>query len=89
MEYFCLFYNLIFSSKLTEEKSLLAEQLNLESENCSALEDAKNRLVTREQELRDTLNDLEARLESEREKMYTVQNERQKLIDSVQNLEDQ
>uniref|UniRef100_A0A915I3X4 Myosin motor domain-containing protein n=1 Tax=Romanomermis culicivorax TaxID=13658 RepID=A0A915I3X4_ROMCU len=75
--------------QVDDEKENLLEQLRIESENCAMLENAKSRLIDREQELRANLNELENRLEKENEKIDSLTDEKQKLQEIIQALEDQ
>merc|ERR1712142_992033 len=77
------------SQQLLEEKNILAEQLQAETELCAEAEESRARLATRKQELEELLGDMEARIEEEEERMAIVQGEKKKLHSTIQDLEEQ
>merc|ERR1719350_2751347 len=72
-----------------EEKSILAEQLQAETELCAEAEEMRARLAARKQELEEILHDMEARIEEEEEKTLKMSEERKKFQLHVQDLEEQ
>ncbi|TRY69455.1 hypothetical protein TCAL_10194 [Tigriopus californicus] len=72
-----------------EEKSILAEQLQAETELCAEAEEMRARLAARKQELEEILHDMEARIEEEEEKTLKMSEERKKLQLNIQDLEEQ
>ncbi|KAG7269945.1 hypothetical protein CRUP_005562 [Coryphaenoides rupestris] len=65
--------------QLAEEKSILAEQLQAETELFAEAEEMRARLATKKQELEEILHDLEARVEEEEERNQGMQNEKKKM----------
>merc|ERR1719422_28951 len=72
-----------------EEKNILAEQLQTETELCAEAEEMRARLAARKQELEEILHDMEARIEEEEEKVIKMNEERKKLQLHIQDLEEQ
>merc|ERR1711899_628793 len=72
-----------------EEKNILAEQLQAETELCAEAEEMRARLAARKQELEEILHDMEARIEEEEEKTLKMNEERKKLHLHIQDLEEQ
>merc|ERR1719422_29861 len=72
-----------------EEKNILAEQLQAETELCAEAEEMRARLAARKQELEEILHDMEARIEEEEEKTLKMSEERKKLQLNIQDLEEQ
>merc|ERR1719346_288918 len=72
-----------------EEKNILAEQLQAETELCAEAEEMRARLAARKQELEEILHDMEARIEEEEEKTLKMNEERKKLQLNIQDLEEQ
>merc|ERR1719264_135069 len=72
-----------------EEKNILAEQLQAETELCAEAEEMRARLAARKQELEEILHDMEARIEEEEEKTLKMSEERKKFQLHVQDLEEQ
>ncbi|KAG8222517.1 hypothetical protein J437_LFUL004553 [Ladona fulva] len=68
----------------TEEKNILAEQLQAETELCAEAEEMRARLAARKQELEEILHDMETRLEEEEERCQNFVNERKKLQLNIQ-----
>jgi len=74
--------------KLSEEKNLIAEQLQAEIELCQEAEEARNRLQTRKQELEDIIADFGVKAQEEEEKAVKMAEEKKKLQGSIQDLEE-
>merc|ERR1712080_201934 len=72
-----------------EEKNILAEQLQAETELCAEAEEMRARLAARKQELEEILHDMEARIEEEEEKTLKMSEGRKKLQLNIQDLEEQ
>merc|ERR1719410_3029005 len=72
-----------------EEKSILAEQLQAETELCAEAEEMRARLAARKQEMEEIIHDMEARIEEEEEKVLKSSDEKKKLQQHVQDLEEQ
>ncbi|XP_062853407.1 myosin-10 isoform X3 [Trichomycterus rosablanca] len=75
--------------QLTEEKNILAEQLQAETELFAEAEEMRARLVAKKQELEEILHDLESRVEEEEERNQNLQNEKKKMQSHIQDLEEQ
>ncbi|MEE6483239.1 hypothetical protein FKM82_013477 [Ascaphus truei] len=75
--------------QLVEEKSILAEQLQAETELFAEAEEMRARLASKKQELEEILHDLESRVEEEEERNLQMQNEKKKMHQHVQDLEEQ
>ncbi|KAK2857343.1 hypothetical protein Q7C36_005262 [Tachysurus vachellii] len=75
--------------QLMEEKNILAEQLQAETELFAEAEEMRARLVAKKQELEEILHDLESRVEEEEERNQTLQNEKKKMQSHIQDLEEQ
>uniref|UniRef100_A0A8B9LUM9 Myosin, heavy chain 10, non-muscle n=1 Tax=Astyanax mexicanus TaxID=7994 RepID=A0A8B9LUM9_ASTMX len=78
-----------FSFILVEEKNILAEQLQAETELFAEAEEMRARLVAKKQELEEILHDLESRVEEEEERNQSLQNEKKKMQSHIQDLEEQ
>ncbi|KAM9473351.1 myosin-10-like isoform 3-T3 [Salvelinus alpinus] len=76
-------------SQLIEEKNILAEQLQAETELFAEAEEMRARLATKKQELEEILHDLEARVEEEEERTQGLQSEKKKMQSHIQDLEEQ
>ncbi|KAK7484698.1 hypothetical protein BaRGS_00024106 [Batillaria attramentaria] len=74
---------------IIEEKNILAEQLQAETELCAEAEESRSRLAKRKEELEEILHDMELRMEEEEERVITLAEEKKKLQQTVQDLEDQ
>uniref|UniRef100_A0A8B9LTR5 Myosin, heavy chain 10, non-muscle n=1 Tax=Astyanax mexicanus TaxID=7994 RepID=A0A8B9LTR5_ASTMX len=74
---------------LVEEKNILAEQLQAETELFAEAEEMRARLVAKKQELEEILHDLESRVEEEEERNQSLQNEKKKMQSHIQDLEEQ
>merc|ERR1719187_1225287 len=72
-----------------QEKNVLAEQLQAETELCAEAEEMRARLLARKQELEDILHDMETRLEEEEERSTFMNTEKKKLQLQIQDLEEQ
>nr|XP_061805148.1 myosin-10-like isoform X3 [Nerophis lumbriciformis] len=75
--------------QLMEEKGILAEQLQAETELFAEAEEMRARLATKKQELEEILHDLESRLEEEEERAQGMVNEKKKMQSHIQDLEEQ
>ncbi|XP_063080048.1 myosin-10-like isoform X1 [Engraulis encrasicolus] len=75
--------------QLTEEKNILAEQLQAETELFAEADEMRARLVAKKQELEEILHDLESRVEEEEERNQSLENEKKKMQSHVQDLEEQ
>ncbi|XP_030262964.1 myosin-10-like isoform X1 [Sparus aurata] len=75
--------------QLMEEKNILAEQLQAETELFAEAEEMRARLASKKQELEEILHDLESRLEEEEERTQGLQNEKKKMQSHIQDLEEQ
>uniref|UniRef100_F6QF55 Myosin, heavy chain 10, non-muscle n=1 Tax=Xenopus tropicalis TaxID=8364 RepID=F6QF55_XENTR len=75
--------------QLVEEKNILAEQLQAETELFAEAEEMRARLAIKKQELEEILRDLEIRMEEEEERNQVLQNEKKKMQAHVQDLEEQ
>ncbi|KAL8162991.1 UNVERIFIED_CONTAM: hypothetical protein K2H54_000967 [Gekko kuhli] len=75
--------------QLLEEKNILAEQLQAETELFAEAEEMRARLAAKKQELEEILHDLESRVEEEEERNQVLQNEKKKLQGHIQDLEEQ
>ena len=67
-----------------EEKNILAEQLQAETELFAEAEEMRARLASKKQELEEILHDLESRLEEEEERNQGMQNEKKKMQSHIQ-----
>merc|ERR1719244_618517 len=72
-----------------EEKNMLAEQLQAETELCAEAEEMRARLAARKQEMEEIIHDMEARIEEEQEKVLKSGEDRKKLQQHIQDLEEQ
>uniref|UniRef100_A0A8C8GBM5 Myosin, heavy chain 10, non-muscle n=1 Tax=Oncorhynchus tshawytscha TaxID=74940 RepID=A0A8C8GBM5_ONCTS len=75
--------------QLLEEKNILAEQLQAETELFAEAEEMRARLAAKKQELEEILHDLESRVEEEEERNQSMQNEKKKMQTHIQDLEEQ
>uniref|UniRef100_A0A4W6BWN6 Myosin heavy chain 10 n=2 Tax=Lates calcarifer TaxID=8187 RepID=A0A4W6BWN6_LATCA len=75
--------------QLMEEKNILAEQLQAETELFAEAEEMRARLASKKQELEEILHDLESRLEEEEERTQGLQSEKKKMQSHIQDLEEQ
>nr|XP_015800753.2 myosin-10 isoform X3 [Nothobranchius furzeri] len=75
--------------QLMEEKNILAEQLQAETELFAEAEEMRARLASKKQELEEILHDLESRLEEEEERGQSMQSEKKKMQAHIQDLEEQ
>ena len=67
-----------------EEKNILAEQLQAETELFAEAEEMRARLAAKKQELEEILHDLESRVEEEEERNQSMQNEKKKMQSHLQ-----
>uniref|UniRef100_A0A8C5SJN2 Myosin heavy chain 11 n=1 Tax=Laticauda laticaudata TaxID=8630 RepID=A0A8C5SJN2_LATLA len=74
---------------LNEEKNLLQEQLQAETELYAEAEEMRIRLAAKKQELEEILHEMEARIEEEEERGQQLQAEKKKLQQQMLDLEDQ
>lgn len=65
--------------QLVEEKNLLAEQLQAETELYAEAEEMRVRLAAKKQELEEVLHEMEARIEEEEERSQQLQAEKKKM----------
>merc|ERR1719357_1705362 len=72
-----------------EEKNILAEQLQAETELCAEAEEMRARLAARKQEMEEIIHDMEARIEEEEEKVLKSGEDRKKLQQHITDLEEQ
>ncbi|KAM3921906.1 myosin-10 [Leptodactylus fuscus] len=75
--------------QLVEEKNILAEQLQAETELFAEAEEMRARLAVKKQELEEILRDLEIRMEEEEERNQVLQNDKKKMQSHIQDLEEQ
>uniref|UniRef100_A0A8U8CHT8 Uncharacterized protein n=1 Tax=Geospiza parvula TaxID=87175 RepID=A0A8U8CHT8_GEOPR len=75
--------------EVLEEKNILAEQLQAETELFAEAEEMRARLAAKKQELEEILHDLESRVEEEEERNQILQNEKKKMQGHIQDLEEQ
>ncbi|XP_040280446.1 myosin-10-like [Bufo bufo] len=75
--------------QMIEEKNILAEQLQAETELFAEAEEMRARLAAKKQELEEILHDLESRVEEEEERNLQLQNDKKKMHQHVQDLEEQ
>ncbi|CAN2387925.1 Myosin N-terminal SH3-like domain [Pristimantis euphronides] len=75
--------------QLFEEKNILAEQLQAETELFAEAEEMRARLAAKKQELEEILHDLESRVEEEEERNLQLQTDKKKMQQHVQDLEEQ
>ncbi|XP_077314705.1 myosin-10 isoform X3 [Lithobates pipiens] len=75
--------------QLVEEKNILAEQLQAETELFAEAEEMRARLAVKKQELEEILRDMEIRMEEEEERNQVLQNEKKKMQTHIQDLEEQ
>uniref|UniRef100_A0A673BMD4 Myosin-10 n=1 Tax=Sphaeramia orbicularis TaxID=375764 RepID=A0A673BMD4_9TELE len=75
--------------QLLEEKNILAEQLQAETELFAEAEEMRARLASRKQELEEILHDLESRVEEEEERNQSLQNEKKKMQDLEEQLDEE
>ncbi|XP_063790444.1 myosin-11 isoform X2 [Pseudophryne corroboree] len=75
--------------QLMEEKNLLQEQLQAETELFAEAEEMRIRLQAKKQELEEILHEMEARIEEEEERGQQLQGEKKKMLQQMQDLEEQ
>ncbi|XP_041433455.1 myosin-11 isoform X1 [Xenopus laevis] len=75
--------------QLVEEKTLLQEQLQAETELYAEAEEMRIRLQAKKQELEEVLHEMEARLEEEEDRGQLLQAEKKKTLQQMQDLEEQ
>ncbi|KAK7801385.1 hypothetical protein U0070_001172 [Myodes glareolus] len=76
-------------TQLAEEKNLLQEQLQAETELYAEAEEMRVRLAAKKQELEEILHEMEARLEEEEDRGQQLQAERKKMAQQMLDLEEQ
>ncbi|XP_051789956.1 myosin-11 isoform X3 [Erpetoichthys calabaricus] len=76
-------------TQLVEEKNLLQEQLQAETELYAEAEEMRIRLESKRQELEEILHEMEARIEEEEERSHVLQAEKKKMQNQLQDLEEQ
>lgn len=69
--------------QLAEEKNLLQEQLQAETELFAEAEEMRVRLAAKKQELEEILHEMEARLEEEEDRGQQLQAERKKMAQQM------
>lgn len=79
LKFYCLLY-----LQVLEEKNILAEQLQAETELFAEAEEMRARLAAKKQELEEILHDLESRVEEEEERNQILQNEKKKMQGHIQ-----
>ncbi|CAG5114812.1 unnamed protein product, partial [Candidula unifasciata] len=76
-------------AQIIEEKNILAEQLQAETELCAEAEESRARLNKRKEELEDILHELELRIEDEEERYAVIQEEKKAMQQQIKDLEEQ
>ncbi|XP_060071746.1 myosin heavy chain, non-muscle-like isoform X4 [Ylistrum balloti] len=76
-------------AQIIEEKSILAEQLQAETEICAEAEESKARMQAKKEELEEILHDVEIRIEEEEDRCNALMEERKKFQQTVTDLEEQ
>ena len=71
-----------------EEKNILAEQLQAETELCMESEEAVKRLTQKKQEMEELIADFEVRFQEEEEKVFKAAEDKKKLEQGIRDLED-
>merc|ERR1719341_2303277 len=72
-----------------EEKNILAEQLQAETELCAEAEEMRARLAARKQEMEEIIHDTEAEMKEDEEKVLKSADDKKKLQQHIQDLEEQ
>ncbi|XP_040297568.1 myosin-11 isoform X2 [Bufo bufo] len=75
--------------QLTEERNVLQEQLQAETELFAEAEEMRIRLQAKKQELEEILHEMEVRIEEEEEQTQQLQGEKKKMLQQMQDLEEQ
>ncbi|XP_044158661.1 myosin-11 isoform X2 [Bufo gargarizans] len=75
--------------QLSEERNLLQEQLQAETELFAEAEEMRIRLQAKKQELEEILHEMEVRIEEEEEQTQQLQAEKKKMLQQMQDLEEQ
>ncbi|XP_055339641.1 myosin heavy chain, non-muscle-like isoform X2 [Paramacrobiotus metropolitanus] len=75
--------------QLQEEKAVLSEQLQSETEACAEAEEMRARTQTRLQELEEVLHDTESRLEEEENRTNGLTQEKKKMQETIRDLEEE
>ncbi|KAL8616918.1 hypothetical protein ACOMHN_041837 [Nucella lapillus] len=76
-------------AQIIEEKNILAEQLQAETELCAEAEEARARLAKCKEELEDILHDMELRMEDEDKHVKGIMDEKKNMQQTVKDLEEQ
>uniref|UniRef100_A0A8B9ZLK4 Myosin heavy chain 11 n=1 Tax=Anas platyrhynchos TaxID=8839 RepID=A0A8B9ZLK4_ANAPL len=76
-------------TQLCEEKNLLQEQLQAETELYAEAEEMRVRLAAKKQELEEILHEMEARIEEEEERSQQLQAEKKKMQQQMLQLEEE
>uniref|UniRef100_A0A8B9TTD3 Myosin heavy chain 11 n=1 Tax=Anas platyrhynchos TaxID=8839 RepID=A0A8B9TTD3_ANAPL len=76
-------------AELCEEKNLLQEQLQAETELYAEAEEMRVRLAAKKQELEEILHEMEARIEEEEERSQQLQAEKKKMQQQMLQLEEE
>ena len=74
--------------QILEEKNVLAEQLQAETDLCQEAEEARDRLLAKKDELEDIITEFEAKLTEEEDKVMRFLDEKKKLQAGIQDLEE-
>ncbi|KAK3797476.1 hypothetical protein RRG08_049307 [Elysia crispata] len=76
-------------AQIIDEKNILAEQLQAETELCAEAEESRARLSKRKEELEDILHELELRIEEEEDRNNIVMEEKKSMQQNLKDLEEQ
>ncbi|XP_012936861.1 myosin-10 isoform X4 [Aplysia californica] len=76
-------------AQIIEEKNILAEQLQAETELCAEAEESRARLNKRKEELEDILHELEMRIEEEEDLNNKFMDEKKMFTQNIKDLEEQ
>ncbi|XP_013083692.2 myosin heavy chain, non-muscle isoform X1 [Biomphalaria glabrata] len=76
-------------AQIIEEKNILAEQLQAETEACAEADEARVLLTKRKEELEEILHELELRIEEEEDRSTQLLEEKKAMQQTLKDLEDQ
>ncbi|KAH9489592.1 hypothetical protein Btru_037584 [Bulinus truncatus] len=76
-------------AQIIEEKNILAEQLQAETEACAEAEESRALLTKRKEELEEILHELELRIEEEEDRSAQLMEEKKAMQQTLKDLEDQ
>ncbi|XP_059170078.1 myosin heavy chain, non-muscle-like isoform X2 [Physella acuta] len=76
-------------AQIIEEKNILAEQLQAETELCAEAEEARLHMSKRKEELEEILHELELRIEEEEDRSTQLMEEKKAMQQSLKDLEEQ